>query len=154
MFVPLLVTTRFLMTSCCVMEGRGQGVDPWPPLSSCASPASQRKPSVLSHNKDSEPLTHLVVSHLCASPSPLVSPAVEAVVEFNYEAQQDDELSLTVGDIIVNIRQDDGGWWEGELGGRRGLFPDNFVRVSDQKHLAAVGPSFLTFSQHPQQEVR
>uniref|UniRef100_A0A671XDC2 Osteoclast-stimulating factor 1 n=1 Tax=Sparus aurata TaxID=8175 RepID=A0A671XDC2_SPAAU len=36
--------------------------------------------------------------------------------------------SLTVGDIIVNIRRDDGGWWEGELGGRRGLFPDNFVR--------------------------
>uniref|UniRef100_A0A665X6P6 Osteoclast-stimulating factor 1 n=1 Tax=Echeneis naucrates TaxID=173247 RepID=A0A665X6P6_ECHNA len=51
-----------------------------------------------------------------------------AVVEFDYEAQQDDELSLTVGDIIVNIRRDDGGWWEGELGGRRGLFPDNFVR--------------------------
>ncbi|XP_034428867.1 SH3 domain-containing kinase-binding protein 1 isoform X2 [Hippoglossus hippoglossus] len=53
---------------------------------------------------------------------------VEAVVEFDYEAQQDDELGLTVGDIIVNIRRDDGGWWEGELGGRRGLFPDNFVR--------------------------
>ncbi|XP_047423879.1 SH3 domain-containing kinase-binding protein 1 isoform X2 [Mugil cephalus] len=53
---------------------------------------------------------------------------VEAVVEFDYEAQQDDELSLTVGDIIANIRKDDGGWWEGELGGRRGLFPDNFVR--------------------------
>ncbi|XP_028290575.1 SH3 domain-containing kinase-binding protein 1 isoform X2 [Gouania willdenowi] len=53
---------------------------------------------------------------------------VEAVVEFDYEAQQDDELSLTVGEIITNIRRDDGGWWEGELGGRRGLFPDNFVR--------------------------
>ncbi|XP_026147790.1 SH3 domain-containing kinase-binding protein 1 isoform X2 [Mastacembelus armatus] len=53
---------------------------------------------------------------------------VEAVVEFDYEAQQDDELTLTVGDIIVNIRRDDGGWWEGELNGRRGLFPDNFVR--------------------------
>ncbi|XP_074478795.1 SH3 domain-containing kinase-binding protein 1 isoform X3 [Sebastes fasciatus] len=53
---------------------------------------------------------------------------VEAVVEFDYEAQQDDELNLTVGDIILNIRRDDGGWWEGELGGRRGLFPDNFVR--------------------------
>lgn len=59
------------------------------------------------------------------------SPPVEAVVEFDYEAQQDDELSLTVGDIIVNIRRDDGGWWEGELGGRRGFFPDNFVRVSN-----------------------
>ncbi|CAL1596493.1 unnamed protein product [Knipowitschia caucasica] len=53
---------------------------------------------------------------------------VEAVVEFDYEAQQDDELSLSVGDIIGNIRRDDGGWWEGELNGRRGLFPDNFVR--------------------------
>ncbi|XP_077410367.1 SH3 domain-containing kinase-binding protein 1 isoform X3 [Vanacampus margaritifer] len=53
---------------------------------------------------------------------------VEAVAEFDYEAQQDDELSLNVGDVIVNIRRDDGGWWEGELGGRRGLFPDNFVR--------------------------
>lgn len=58
---------------------------------------------------------------------------MEAVVEFDYEAQQDDELSLTVGDIIVNIRRDDGGWWEGELGGRRGLFPDNFVRVSNRE---------------------
>lgn len=56
---------------------------------------------------------------------------VEAVVEFDYEAQQEDELTLTVGDIIKNIRRDDGGWWEGELGGRRGLFPDNFVRVSE-----------------------
>lgn len=55
-------------------------------------------------------------------------------MEFDYEAQQDDELSLTVGDIIVNIRRDDGGWWEGELGGRRGLFPDNFVRVSNGSH--------------------
>ncbi|XP_049605604.1 SH3 domain-containing kinase-binding protein 1 isoform X2 [Syngnathus scovelli] len=53
---------------------------------------------------------------------------VEAVAEFDYEAQRDDELSLSVGDVIVNIRRDDGGWWEGELGGRRGLFPDNFVR--------------------------
>lgn len=61
-------------------------------------------------------------------------------MEFDYEAQQDDELSLTVGDIIVNIRRDDGGWWEGELGGRRGLFPDNFVRVSNhsQAPLAAL----------------
>ncbi|XP_077480949.1 SH3 domain-containing kinase-binding protein 1 [Stigmatopora argus] len=53
---------------------------------------------------------------------------VEAVVEFDYEAQQFDELSLSVGDVVVNIRRDDGGWWEGELAGRRGLFPDNFVR--------------------------
>ncbi|KAJ3611416.1 hypothetical protein NHX12_021431 [Muraenolepis orangiensis] len=59
---------------------------------------------------------------------PWTSSSVEAVVEFDYEAQQPDELSLRLGDVIVNIRHDDGGWWEGELDGRRGFFPDNFVR--------------------------
>ncbi|XP_056594689.1 SH3 domain-containing kinase-binding protein 1 isoform X1 [Triplophysa dalaica] len=53
---------------------------------------------------------------------------VEAIVEFDYQAQHDDEMTITVGDIISNIRKDEGGWWEGELEGRRGLFPDNFVR--------------------------
>ncbi|TRY95277.1 hypothetical protein DNTS_012211 [Danionella cerebrum] len=53
---------------------------------------------------------------------------VEAIVEFDYLAQHEDELTIAVGDIISNIRKDEGGWWEGELDGRRGLFPDNFVR--------------------------
>ncbi|XP_034153878.1 SH3 domain-containing kinase-binding protein 1 isoform X1 [Pangasianodon hypophthalmus] len=53
---------------------------------------------------------------------------VEAVVEFDYQAQHDDELTIAIGDIISNIRKDEGGWWEGEVDGRRGLFPDNFVR--------------------------
>ncbi|XP_019384758.1 PREDICTED: SH3 domain-containing kinase-binding protein 1 isoform X2 [Crocodylus porosus] len=53
---------------------------------------------------------------------------VEAIVEFDYKAQHDDELTIAVGDIITNIRKEDGGWWEGQLKGRRGLFPDNFVR--------------------------
>lgn len=60
----------------------------------------------------------------------LSSLSVEAIVEFDYQAQHDDELTIAVGDIISNIRKDEGGWWEGELDGRRGLFPDNFVRVS------------------------
>lgn len=71
------------------------------------------------------------------SPPPLIlyciimlSLLVEAIVEFDYKAQHDDELTITVGDIITNIRKEDGGWWEGQLKGRRGLFPDNFVRVS------------------------
>ncbi|XP_013910159.1 PREDICTED: SH3 domain-containing kinase-binding protein 1 isoform X4 [Thamnophis sirtalis] len=45
---------------------------------------------------------------------------VEAIVEFDYKAQHDDELTITVGDIITNIRKEDGGWWEGQLKGRRG----------------------------------
>ncbi|XP_003791936.1 SH3 domain-containing kinase-binding protein 1 isoform X2 [Otolemur garnettii] len=53
---------------------------------------------------------------------------VEAIVEFDYQAQHDDELTISVGEIITNIRKEDGGWWEGQVNGRRGLFPDNFVR--------------------------
>ncbi|XP_044945296.1 SH3 domain-containing kinase-binding protein 1 isoform X6 [Mustela lutreola] len=53
---------------------------------------------------------------------------VEAIVEFDYQAQHDDELTISVGEIITNIRKEDGGWWEGQINGRRGLFPDNFVR--------------------------
>ncbi|CAO2624154.1 SH3 domain-containing kinase-binding protein 1 [Lemmus lemmus] len=53
---------------------------------------------------------------------------VEAIVEFDYQAQHDDELTINVGEVITNIRKEDGGWWEGQINGRRGLFPDNFVR--------------------------
>ncbi|PWA17977.1 hypothetical protein CCH79_00003984 [Gambusia affinis] len=74
------------------------------------------------------PLRNALTSKLLSQPVVTYAFCLEAVVEFDYEAQQDDELTLTVGDIIKNIRRDDGGWWEGELGGRRGFFPDNFVR--------------------------
>ncbi|KAJ8010748.1 hypothetical protein DPEC_G00078380 [Dallia pectoralis] len=65
---------------------------------------------------------------------------VEAVVEYNYEAQQEDELSLRLGDIITNVTKDEGGWWEGEVNGRRGLFPDNFVREIKKGMKRGAGP--------------
>ncbi|XP_034245177.1 SH3 domain-containing kinase-binding protein 1 isoform X2 [Thrips palmi] len=54
---------------------------------------------------------------------------VEAVVEFDYSAQEVDELSIHKGDVITDIRTQPGGWWEGCLHGRRGMFPDNFVKI-------------------------
>ncbi|XP_048453298.1 CD2-associated protein isoform X8 [Rhincodon typus] len=54
---------------------------------------------------------------------------VEVTVEYDYEALQDDELTLRVGDLIRNVRKlEEEGWCEGELNGKRGLFPDNFVK--------------------------
>lgn len=44
-------------------------------------------------------------------------------------AQEDDELTLRKGDIITEIRTMFGGWWEGTLRDKRGMFPDNFVKV-------------------------
>ncbi|XP_051816630.1 CD2-associated protein [Acanthochromis polyacanthus] len=54
---------------------------------------------------------------------------MEVVVEYEYDALHDDELTLRPGDIIKNVRYiEEDGWMEGELNGKRGLFPDNFVK--------------------------
>lgn len=55
--------------------------------------------------------------------------SVEAVVEFDYKARENDELTIRKGDVITNITRQPGGWWEGTLKGKRGMFPDNFVKV-------------------------
>lgn len=55
---------------------------------------------------------------------------MEAVALFDYTAQELDELTLKKGDVISKIQIREGGWWEGTIkDGKRGLFPDNFVKV-------------------------
>ncbi|KAA8579074.1 hypothetical protein FQN60_016029, partial [Etheostoma spectabile] len=50
-------------------------------------------------------------------------------VTFAFEATNEDELTIKEGDIIHILCKDTGepGWWRGEIGGREGVFPDNFV---------------------------
>ncbi|XP_032597593.1 serine-rich adhesin for platelets isoform X1 [Drosophila grimshawi] len=52
-------------------------------------------------------------------------------VEFPYAPQNEDELELKVDDIIsvVSMELPDKGWWKGELRGKVGVFPDNFVKL-------------------------
>ncbi|KAL1253907.1 hypothetical protein QQF64_016136, partial [Cirrhinus molitorella] len=53
----------------------------------------------------------------------------EVVVEYEYVAVHEDELTLKLGDVIKNVRRiEEEGWMEGDLNGKRGLFPDNFVK--------------------------
>ncbi|NXL87027.1 CD2AP protein, partial [Alectura lathami] len=54
---------------------------------------------------------------------------VEYIVEYDYDAVHDDELMIRAGEIIKNVKKlEEEGWLEGELNGKRGVFPDNFVR--------------------------
>ncbi|NWV02445.1 CD2AP protein, partial [Ptilonorhynchus violaceus] len=54
---------------------------------------------------------------------------VDYIVEYDYDAVHDDELTIRVGEIIRNVKKlEEEGWLEGELNGRRGMFPDNFVK--------------------------
>ncbi|BFZ25337.1 hypothetical protein BsWGS_28375 [Bradybaena similaris] len=63
---------------------------------------------------------------------------MDAVVEFEYTAEQEDELTLKVGDIITDVKTSDGGWWEGELRGKKGLFPENFVQLVKRREPASL----------------
>ena len=66
----------------------------------------------------------------------LFFPLVDYIVEYDYDAIHDDELTIRVGETIRNVRKlQEEGWLEGELNGRRGMFPDNFVKVSTLSYI-------------------
>lgn len=46
---------------------------------------------------------------------------------FSFKAQEEGDLSIEVGDII-RIIDKQSGWWQGELNGKIGMFPSNYVK--------------------------
>eukprot|EP00004_Rigifila_ramosa_P014622 TRINITY_DN333_c0_g1_i4.p1 TRINITY_DN333_c0_g1~~TRINITY_DN333_c0_g1_i4.p1 ORF type:complete len:1268 (-),score=394.04 TRINITY_DN333_c0_g1_i4:35-3772(-) len=63
-----------------------------------------------------------------AAPPPTPSRFPQAKVLYDYAPQQPDELALKVGQFVSVLKENDDGWWEGELEGRKGVFPANFVQ--------------------------
>ena len=52
---------------------------------------------------------------------------VEAL--FDHEAEEEDELNFSAGDLVEVIDKPDGGWWRGRCHGKEGLFPSNYVKT-------------------------
>ena len=51
-----------------------------------------------------------------------------AKVPFDFTADQEDELTLTAGEIVEILHEEkEGGWLKGRSNGKEGLFPCNFV---------------------------
>ena len=49
---------------------------------------------------------------------------------YDYQAEDESEITFDPGDIITNIEQIDDGWWRGQSpDGRFGLFPANYVEL-------------------------
>eukprot|EP00966_Prymnesium_polylepis_P044979 1042177-Prymnesium_polylepis.1 len=65
---------------------------------------------------------------------------LKARAVFAYGPMYEGDLALAEDDVLVVLTQGDDGWWEGELRGRRGRFPGNYVLVLEaDDHVAAVG---------------
>jgi len=63
-----------------------------------------------------------------SAPPPSGPPAVKAKALYPFQGQDASELSFQFNEEINVLRQG-GEWWEGELRGRRGLFPSNYVQL-------------------------
>ncbi|XP_052268152.1 uncharacterized protein LOC127869544 isoform X6 [Dreissena polymorpha] len=58
-------------------------------------------------------------------------PVEKAVVRYSYDGENEDELSLTEGEIINVLDKglEDSDWWRGDLNGRVGVFPGSLVEL-------------------------
>ncbi|PYH93597.1 hypothetical protein BO71DRAFT_327315 [Aspergillus ellipticus CBS 707.79] len=55
---------------------------------------------------------------------------IEAVVQYDYEKAEDNEIELKEGEYVTDIEMVDKDWWLGSnSNGDRGLFPSNYVEV-------------------------
>jgi len=75
-----------------------------------------------------------------------------AKVTFDYEAEQDDNITISVGDVVVVSDKSDEGWWLGYVEGnpdKVGFFPATFVELledggmDDSQGMGAAAPRAL-----------
>jgi len=60
--------------------------------------------------------------------APSLPNQIRAQALYDFVPAESNELGFKIGDIIV-IHKQSGEWWEGEVGGRRGLLPSNYVKL-------------------------
>jgi len=101
-------------------------------------------PNLLRHREDNmvqsamdTPLINGIVSTLIkdfdaifsVQEPPEITPSI-AKATFDYKAENDNQLSFAVNDMIRVYQQgDQKGWWYGELNGRWGIFPGSYVQI-------------------------
>jgi len=80
----------------------------------------------------------------------------KALVQYDYEKAEDNELELREGEYVTNIEMVDDDWWMGtNAQGESGLFPSNYVElVEDDEELIAQQPPApaLVAQQEPEPE--
>eukprot|EP00005_Dracoamoeba_jomungandri_P003193 CAMPEP_0174250884 /NCGR_PEP_ID=MMETSP0439-20130205/904_1 /TAXON_ID=0 /ORGANISM="Stereomyxa ramosa, Strain Chinc5" /LENGTH=271 /DNA_ID=CAMNT_0015331061 /DNA_START=83 /DNA_END=898 /DNA_ORIENTATION=+ len=51
---------------------------------------------------------------------------------YEYTAENEEQICLQVGDELTVLEEHEDGWWKGELNGKEGLFPANYVELKDE----------------------
>jgi len=93
------------------------------PRSSAAAVASQS----LGHNAESQPTTS--------------GGSRRALIQYDYEKAEDNEIDLKDGEYVTNIEMVDDDWWMGtNIQGESGLFPSNYVELVDEDSLDNAQP--------------
>jgi hypothetical protein len=65
-----------------------------------------------------------------------------AVIQYDYEKAEDNELELAEGDYVTNIEMVDEDWWMGTNSkGESGLFPSNYVELVEGEEEALEAPT-------------
>ncbi|KAL8966831.1 MAG: hypothetical protein Q9183_003192 [Haloplaca sp. 2 TL-2023] len=65
-----------------------------------------------------------------------------ALVQYDYEKAEENELELREGDYVTNIDMVDEDWWQGENSrGEIGLFPSNYVELVEDEDRGAAPTS-------------
>jgi len=84
------------------------------------------EPSAPHHPMPSHPAPANPGRQSPVAPSRIALPKAKAVYDFN--PAEANELGFRVGDVIM-IHKQTGDWWEGELNGKKGLLPSNYVQL-------------------------
>lgn len=126
--------------------GRGpepiEHADPLPPRpvptdSIAQAVASQREPSPEPQVQDQDAARGAAQAAAVSSfghaedPRDVSGPSgKEAIAQYDYEKDEDNEIALQEGERVTNIEMVDDDWWMGENSrGERGLFPSNYVEL-------------------------
>ncbi|XP_060102632.1 SH3 domain-containing protein 19 isoform X2 [Heteronotia binoei] len=66
--------------------------------------------------------------HICSGPKPAPWKRRGQAL-YDFQAQNEDELSFKAGDVIMELESEEEDWMSGELHGKSGIFPKSFVQI-------------------------
>lgn len=77
---------------------------------------------------------------MCVFLDVCVSSGPRCVALFDYEGEEDDELTFSQGDVIALLELIGQEWGRGQIHGRIGIFPLNFTEVVEPPPRPASSP--------------